>query len=95
MSMFATNQRYVPRDTRISTDAKTAAVGCLLDAIGTDLTTGEAAMLIQYAAARLERGEISGAIDTLTIGCDLTGAYRIVAVLQTDSQPPTTTRSCL
>jgi hypothetical protein len=85
MSMFAINQRHVPRETPIPTAAKVAALDCLLDDIGTNLTTGEADMLIDYAAARIERGEIQGAIETLTIGCDLTGAYRLVAVLETDS----------
>lgn len=72
-------------DRPISTRARVAALDCLLDEIGTALTQANADMLIDYVAARFERGEVQGALDTLTsFACDLTGAYRIAAVMHTE-----------
>jgi hypothetical protein len=68
----------------INTAARVAALDCLLDHIGTHLTPAEADMVIDYAAERFERDEVAGAIGTLTMACDLTGAYRLAAVLHTE-----------
>jgi hypothetical protein len=66
--------------------ARVAALDCLLDDIGTGLTPGEADMVVDYAAVRFERGEIEGALRTLTMACDLTGAYRLAAVMHTEKE---------
>ena len=67
----------------IDTAARVAALDCLLDDIGTNLTPWEADIVIDYAATRFARDEITGALDTLTMACDMTGAYRLAAVLHT------------
>lgn len=75
----------LPGNRPISTGARVAALDCLLDDIGTNLTAAQADMAIDYAAERFERGEIQGALQTLTsFACDLTGAYRIAAVMHTE-----------
>jgi len=71
-------------DRPISTAARVAALDCLLDDIGTNLSPWEADMMIDYAAWRFERGEIGGALKTLQMGCDLTGAIRLAAVMHTE-----------
>ena len=63
--------------------AVVAALDCLLDDIGTDLSPADADMVIDYAATRFERGEVDGALSTLTMACDMTGAYRLAAVMHT------------
>lgn len=77
----------LPGNRPLSTAARVAALDCLLDDIGTNLTSGEADALIERAANLFERGDITRALDMLTLGCDYTGAYRIAAVLHTTPDP--------
>ena len=73
-------------DRPISTQARVAALDCLLDDIGCTLSWGNADMVIDYAAERFERGEIKGALDTLRhmTGVGLTGVYRLAAIMHTE-----------
>jgi hypothetical protein len=74
----------LPGNRPISTQARVAALDLLLDELNPEWHPGNADMLIEYAAWRYERGEIEGARQTLCMAVDLTGAYRIEAVLHTE-----------
>jgi hypothetical protein len=74
---------HLPGDRVLSTEAQVAALDLLLDEFGVDLTPGEADLLVQYAAVRYARGEVEGARATLGRYVDLTGVYRLEAVLHT------------
>jgi len=73
----------LPGGYRLSDDAIQAGYECLMDDIGTQLPAADAWQLVVYVAQRLERDEVQGAIDTMTMGCDLTGALRVIAVMST------------
>lgn len=62
---------------------RTAALDCLYYEIDTELNWIRAKLIIDYAAYRFERHEVEGALETLRRGCDLTGAYRIGAIMHT------------
>jgi hypothetical protein len=70
-------------DRAISTERAVDALDFLLDDLRSDLSAGNADMLIQYAIARYERGEVEGARMTLMHHMDLTAVYRVEAILHT------------
>lgn len=66
----------------IPTANRVAALDYLLDGIGTNLTTSEADMVIDYAAYRFEHDDVAGALSTLgMLGIDRTGIYVLAAHL--------------
>lgn len=73
----------LPGNRPISTAARVAALDLLLEELNPTMPAGNADILIDYAAARYERGEIEGARKTLSHHVDLIGVYRIEAVLHT------------
>jgi hypothetical protein len=76
----------LPGGVRLTPDAIEAGYECLMDDIGCALPAADAWQLVVYVAQRLERDEVQGAIDTMTMGCDLTGAYRVIAVMSTHAE---------
>jgi hypothetical protein len=77
----------LPGGYRLTPEAIEAGHECLTRDIGTNLPEVESRMLVGYVAKRLERDEVQGAIDTMTMGCDLTGALRVISVMSTHGQP--------
>lgn len=65
----------------VSTERQVAALDCAVEAMGVD--PGLADPMIQAAANAIERDEPASAITYLLNIVDLTGAYRLVAVLCT------------
>lgn len=76
----------LPGDRPISTERAVAALDFMLDDLRCDLTPGNADMLIQYACARYERGEVEGARMTLMRQMDLTAVYRVEAILHAEPE---------
>lgn len=75
-----------PGGVRIDTAARVAALDCLLDDVvgtGSDLTPGNADLLIDYVADLFERDDVDLALRALCHYMDLTAAYRLTAVLHT------------
>lgn len=76
----------LPGGYRLTPEAIEAGRVALIRDIGTNLSDAEARVLVEYVAKRLERDEVQGAIDTMTMGCDLTGALRVISVMSTHEE---------
>lgn len=73
-------------DKPVPTAARVAALDLVLDVLGTDLSPASADMVIDYAAKRLERGEVDGSIATLTSYFGYGNALRLIAAMETDGK---------